>query len=73
MLVTVVATVVGSIFCAFWLFPRILPDIKYPVWMLAIPIVGIGVGTAALGQWLFKLLGIKIYVPVERSEFRDAK
>lgn len=62
----VAATAAGGIFCAFWLFPRVLPRAHYPILLLAVPIVGCGVAVAAGGTWLFKRLGIAV-LPRERQ------
>ncbi len=67
MLATIIATAAGGIFCAFWLFPRVLPGGRYPVLLLAVPIVGCGVAVGAGGTWLCKLLRIAITVPIDKN------
>ncbi len=65
--VTIAATVAGGIFCVFWLFPRMLPGGRYPIWLLAVPIVGCGCVVAFGGSWLCKLLGIQLTIPIDEK------
>lgn len=66
-LATIVGTAAGGVYCAFWLFPRILPGGHYPVLLLAVPIVGCGVAVMAVGGGVYKLLGIKVTVPIDEK------
>lgn len=68
LLITILTTVAAAVAFVFNIFPQILPAGRYPILLLAVPIVGSGLVVGGTLAGICKLLGIALSVPVQNKK-----